>query len=218
MKKLIPYIGFILAAILLVLFINEKRSRNYDNAEAESIQEFLKDSVRTYKNKQGQLVSEKKALQGSKTALQTLLSKYVDSTGQLQKLVGKQRKIIAAGNITTNTEIKEIPIPYEVKVPCDFERSFSKTDPFYSINGLSEQNGITINSIKIPNILSFVQDGKTIRVTNSNPYIQTTGLDSYTLKEKPKRWGLGFYGGYGIGSNGLSPQIGVGITYDLIRF
>lgn len=48
----------------------------------------------------------------------------------------------------------------------------------------------------------------------------------YTIKEREvevavpeKRFGIGIYGGYGI-SNGLllTPQVGIGVSYDLIRF
>lgn len=33
-----------------------------------------------------------------------------------------------------------------------------------------------------------------------------------------KRWGIGVQAGYGVGKGGLTPYIGVGISYDLIRF
>lgn len=35
---------------------------------------------------------------------------------------------------------------------------------------------------------------------------------------KPLRWGIGVTGGYGIGKDGLSPFIGVGITYAFTSF
>lgn len=38
------------------------------------------------------------------------------------------------------------------------------------------------------------------------------------LSEKPKRWGIGIGGGYGIGRDGLTPYLGVGISYNLIRW
>lgn len=45
-------------------------------------------------------------------------------------------------------------------------------------------------------------------------------LDSMTIYhkreiiyDKDRRWGLGVIGGYGIGKNGLSPYIGVGLYY-----
>ena len=38
------------------------------------------------------------------------------------------------------------------------------------------------------------------------------------IREKPKKWGIGVIGGYGIGSSGLQPYIGFGISYDIIQF
>jgi opacity protein-like surface antigen len=38
------------------------------------------------------------------------------------------------------------------------------------------------------------------------------------IKEKSKRWGLGVHAGYGAGKQGLSPFVGIGISYTPIRF
>lgn len=45
-------------------------------------------------------------------------------------------------------------------------------------------------------------------------YITTTEF----VREKPKKWGIGIQAGYGIGRNGLQPYVGVGVSYNLIRF
>jgi opacity protein-like surface antigen len=37
-------------------------------------------------------------------------------------------------------------------------------------------------------------------------------------KEKGKRWGIGVHAGYGAGAKGLSPYVGAGINYQLIKF
>lgn len=37
-------------------------------------------------------------------------------------------------------------------------------------------------------------------------------------KEKFKRWGIGIHAGYGIGKDGLSPYIGIGVSYNLFGF
>lgn len=39
-----------------------------------------------------------------------------------------------------------------------------------------------------------------------------------TIKHPPKRWHIGISGGYGATRHGLSPYIGVGVTYSLISF
>ena len=37
-------------------------------------------------------------------------------------------------------------------------------------------------------------------------------------KPNPKKWGIGIQAGYGASEDGLSPYIGIGVTYSLIRF
>ena len=39
-----------------------------------------------------------------------------------------------------------------------------------------------------------------------------------TVTERPKRWGIGISAGYGMSKDGLSPYIGLGISYNIIRF
>lgn len=39
-----------------------------------------------------------------------------------------------------------------------------------------------------------------------------------TVTSKPKRWGIGVSAGYGLSKDGLSPYIGLGISYDIVRF
>src|SRR5690606_23680521 len=113
----------------------------------------------------------------------------------------------AAGNVTTITKIDSIPIPYEVPIPCKFHREWEKIDPFYSISGTSDQNGITIESLEVPNTLSFAIGKKkkgwfdseyVIETVNSNPNITTIGLDSYSLKVPKKRFGVSLFAGYGL--------------------
>lgn len=38
-----------------------------------------------------------------------------------------------------------------------------------------------------------------------------------TIRIPPRRWGVGVIGGYGVGKNGFSPYIGVGVYYDLFK-
>lgn len=39
-----------------------------------------------------------------------------------------------------------------------------------------------------------------------------------TIMEKPKKWHIGVQVGYGVGKEGLSPYVGLGLTYSLIGF
>ena len=55
-----------------------------------------------------------------------------------------------------------------------------------------------------------------------NPVIDsvTHFLPTKTIIPKPKqnKWGIGIQAGYGASEDGLSPYIGIGVTYSLIRF
>lgn len=39
-----------------------------------------------------------------------------------------------------------------------------------------------------------------------------------TIKDKPKRWGIGIQGGVGYGKGGFTPYIGIGVQYNIIRW
>lgn len=42
--------------------------------------------------------------------------------------------------------------------------------------------------------------------------------NTITRTIQPSRWALSVHGGYGIGAKGLTPYIGLGLSYDLLRF
>ncbi len=224
-SKILPWIALIVVSFFLFRQCNNNAA---EDRSRESEKEFLNDTIEYYENEIGQATAEKKALQGDKQTLQVLLSKQIDSTGQLKRIVKNFRKVDAAGNISTQVVFDTIPIPYKVPVPDSFQRDFIKKDQHYFLSGISNQNGIRLDSISFPNTLSFAIGEKRtglfkneykIEATNSNPYLRITGLDSYTVEVPKKRLGLSLYTGYGLGSNfTLTPQIGFGLTYNLIRF
>ena len=39
-----------------------------------------------------------------------------------------------------------------------------------------------------------------------------------TIKNKPKRWGIGFYAGYGYTPHGFQPSLGISISYNIWNF
>lgn len=222
-KELLYLIIIVILAGLLVHTCNRKRQLK---DQTNNITEFLNDSIQHYKNKHGQEVAYKTALQGEKASLQLLLSKQIDSTGQLKKLAEKWKNIAAAGNITTIVKIDSIPIPYEVPVPYEFTRKWIKKTPFYSLTGTSTHTGVTIDELQIPNTLSFIIGDKRtglfkthyrIEAVNSNPYITTTGLDAFTHKTNERILSLSLQAGYGMTLKGFSPYVGAGVDIDLLR-
>lgn len=223
--KIILAITCVVLAFLLFRQCSETKQAN---REAQSVQNFLNDTIEYYKDETGALVAQKSVLRGDEQTLEILLSKKIDSLGQLKRLVEKFKGVESAGNIVQVVRIDTVKIPYEVEVPFEFSRNWSKHDKSYFVKGTSTNTGITIDSLSIPNTLSFAIGGKStgfwkseyrIEAVNSNPFIKTTGLDAYSFSQRKKRFGLSIYAGVGISENfTFAPQIGVGFSFDLIRF
>ena len=219
--------GLYLVIVVLILFSLHQCQRNRDLMESrESERAFFEDSVSYYMNRDGQHVAEKRALEGDNRNLELLLSKQVDSTRQLRKLVDKFKKIKAAGNITTTTRIDSIFVPYS-GIESDYEHDFGIDSQYYSISGRDQINGISIYSLTIPNTLSFAigkkktglfQSEHRIEVVNSNPHVKTVGIDSYTYKSSEGLVSLDAQAGYGLTVYGSTPYVGIGLGIDLWGF
>lgn len=49
-------------------------------------------------------------------------------------------------------------------------------------------------------------------------YNTTREVTKFVPVRDPRRWGVGLTAGYGVGKGGLTPYVGVGITYNLVNF
>lgn len=215
------YVAIVVLAFLLFRQCDRTQELKQDH---DVVVGFINDTVEFYKNELGQEIAQKEVLQGSKANLEILLSEKIDSLGQLKRLVKNFRNVNVAGNVTTITVVDSIPVPYEVPVPVDFSRDFEKVTEHYSLSGISTNHGLTINNLALPNTLSFaIGDRKTglfrsqyrIETVNSNPYVTTTGLDSYVLTSNKGLLSIGAQAGYGLTLHGPSPYVGAGINLDL---
>ena len=59
-----------------------------------------------------------------------------------------------------------------------------------------------------------------VEVINKNPYSSTTSLRAFEVKDNTsnKRFGLGVQGGVGITMFGFTPYLGIGVSYNLIKW
>ena len=53
---------------------------------------------------------------------------------------------------------------------------------------------------------------------DSVTHFNSEAVVTRTVTGRPKRWGIGVSAGYGMSKDGLSPYIGLGISYNIIRF
>ena len=53
---------------------------------------------------------------------------------------------------------------------------------------------------------------------DSVTHFNSSAVVTRTVTGRPKRWGIGVSAGYGMSKDGLSPYVGLGISYNIIRF
>ena len=224
MKKTVLIIVILGLTCLSFHLWNEKRTaqRTYTHN-----MEVLNDSLHTYENKLGLVVAEKKAFQGEKKELEQLIELQGK---QLQEAL-KKSKPTTATKIVTETKIDTVLVPFsnnfefhKPTVNSDVFAPFYIKTEFYTIDGVVQDLGVLINSIRIPNEQSVVVGKKKIgflkweyraEVTNSNPLITVTELASFTFKEPKKRFGVGAFAGMAIDG---TPTVGVGVSYSFFSF
>ena len=97
-----------------------------------------------------------------------------------------------------------------------------------TIKGYSKNlatNGSDSVTIELP-VTQSVYEATDYKAYVSGVHAQLDSIFVYpkheivTLKEKqpPRRWHIGVTTGYGVGTTGLQPYLGIGLTYSLISF
>lgn len=212
----------------------------------EQNQKALNDSVRISKNKVGELeysknilVSEKNDLSKLNKDLDNELKKTKGSVYELNKYIIylKNNPQYIPTSININDSIIQLSWGKDTIFNPGNAR-FIKGESIFKAKILNDSivfSDISTKLIRDEIQLTVTQgfrekDGNLEVFVRSNyPGFELKDLNSVIIdpkdhpildkfSEKPKRFGIGFYGGYGLGINGLSPQIGIGLQYNFIRF
>lgn len=170
-----------------------------------------KDTVMTYKAKNGELVSYNDAMEAE---LDNVLDVNEELEGDLKNLRLKVKDLRSFTKVVTNTVLDSIKVPFEVKLPCDsFSTTFEKQDTHYWLKGSLTESLLSIDTLSIPNEQKIYVSSKrngflkpksfVVTLQNTNPYVQTIGLQNYTIENRKKwyekdvwKFGAGFLGGY----------------------
>lgn len=148
-----------------------------------------------------------------KFRIDTLLED-VEHNGQIIDILDSQisnKDSVIAKNTTTQ---KAIRLPFE----------FNKTDKWMSLKGRFNEEGklgIDLSMGIEVNAVSGIDKNKKpiLNLYTDNPYLRTISIASYkTDVPKPKKYGIGVSAGYAICRSGLSPFVGVGLSYNIISF
>lgn len=192
---------FILLLTLMLGWRNIKKENQHLLSQVE-----LKEQVfEKYKNEKGQTIA---------TQEQRILEMTKENMALIET-VNKFKKIKGQVQIETVTEIKEVKVPYEVRVETFLDKDsnlfvkvplpFTKTDSFYTIKGKVEHDGVAFDKISIPNTLTittgqvnggfFKKDKYIVEVKSDNPHTDITKLKNTEFKPKTKffkKWWFGF--------------------------
>ena len=131
---------------------------------------------------------------------------------KVKELINKFSKVKSVTKYVTNTKFDTIKLAYKDSIPCDFEIKDSISRKWYSISYKSNQKGIEITKLSIPDSVIIITGDKrkwfwgkrtnVTDITHENPFIQTQSIQHIEVKEKSKWYdstilkiGLGFLGG-----------------------
>jgi hypothetical protein len=228
-------LGLLIIVLFILLTIDcSRRSTLQDYKSKYENQLLLLDTVKYYKDKYGATVSSIGVLevQNAKQILELKsdreVVKYLQS--EIQKYKNKKPETITViqERIKFDTIIEtDSTIIYIDSTGKEREEFIVKfNNDWVNLKGKVNFQSSDI-SIEINNKYSvaFIKNKKTkkmeVLVTNDNPYSKVTDMVAYKVTQpKPKHFGLGITGGYGLDLINFRPvpYIGVGITYNVIKF
>jgi len=190
------YKTLILLLIILVAVLFYIKSCNQHNADQKRITSLLKYKhiAKEYKAKNGTIVKYNNSIavtpEDLKIVQDTLLS-YIEN------LKLKIKNVHSSTIITERLRIDTLEVPVYL-TNCKFDTTIQIVDSNYFIDINLTNKGLTFNTLQFPNRLGITLANKRpkwykrkesiVSITNSNPYMITDGISSYTFKKNKKLW------------------------------
>jgi competence protein ComGC len=198
----------ILSIVCLVLL-----SQLFAKCESEKVQltniEALNSQAKFYKLKNGQLVTSVENLHYTNSQLKSSLLMKDKS---VKELVNKFSNVKSVTKYVTNTKFDTIKLVYQDSVPCNFEKIGSDLKEWYHIAYKSNQKGVEITELSIPDSVIVATGDKrkwfwgkrtsVTDITHANPFVETESIQHIEVVQ-PAKWydstifklGVGFIGG-----------------------
>jgi hypothetical protein len=201
------YIMMLIMTCLLLI------SSLFSKCQNEKVQlanvEALNKQTQVYKLKNGQLVTSVENLHYTNSQLKSSL---LMKDKKVKELVNKFSNVKSVTKYVTNTKFDTIKLVYQDSIPCNFERVGSDLKEWYHIAYKSNQKGVEITELSIPDSVIIVTGDKrkwfwgkrtsVTDITHANPFVQTESIQRIEVVQ-PARWydstifkiGVGFIGG-----------------------
>jgi competence protein ComGC len=201
------YISVLLIVCLILL------SQLFQKCQSEKVQlanvEALNSQTQVYKLKNGQLVTSVENLSYTNSQLKSSL---LMKDKKVKELINKFSKVKSVTKYVTNTKFDTIKLVYQDSIPCNFERIGSDLKEWYHIAYKSNQIGVEITELSIPDSVIVVTGDKrkwfwgkrtsVTDITHANPFVETESVQHIEVVQ-PVKWydstifklGVGFIGG-----------------------
>ena len=201
------YISVLLIVCLILL------SQLFQKCQSEKVQlaniEALNSQTKVYKLKNGQLVTSVENLSYTNKQLK---NSVLMKDKKVKELINKFSNVKAITKYVTNTKFDTIKLVYNDSIPCNFERVGSDLKQWYHIAYKSNQKGVEITELSIPDSVIVVTGDKrkwfwgkstsVTDITHANPFVETESIQHIEVVQ-PARWydstifkiGVGFIGG-----------------------
>lgn len=219
-------ITIIAIAVLTVIYVQYQYIRDIDSQleSTESIIAAKNYDVEYWKDEAGNYKARTKAAEIEARHIEEYYGQKFDSVEYMLKLAGiKIKQLQSITHVKTVTERTIDTVKLVEKDSLTY--SFSFQDKWLAISGEVNRSHISFDQILGRDSLSIISYYKRekwykpktlyVEATSHNPYTKFTGVQQFKIKEeKPKRFGIGPYVGYGFSGT----QIGIGVQYSVIRF
>ena len=201
------YISVLLIVCLILL------SQLFQKCQSEKVQlaniEALNSQTKVYKLKNGQLVTSVENLYYTNKQLK---NSNLMKDKKVKELINKFSNVKSVTKYVTNTKFDTIKLVYNDSIPCNFERVGSDLKQWYHIAYKSNQKGVEITELSIPDSVIVVTGDKrkwfwgkstsVTDITHANPFVETESIQHIEVVQ-PARWydstifkiGVGFIGG-----------------------
>lgn len=231
----------VLLVLVLLIFLIRGCKAGQQLASNDTMNIALKDSLKTWKNKEGNFKANITLLENQNSQYFTNWTSADSTVAKLQKLVKKyEAKIKHGGSVTTiGTDAKiDIVAPSQVNsfttihdtVYANYKSDFnikgwvwgtvSATKDSTTIGmRFKEEIDVVIGTEKT-GFLGLGKGRPFAEVTLHNPFNTVSTLRAYSNKPAPaKRFGVGPVAAYGVGP-GFIPGVfvGIGVNWNLIKF
>ena len=199
--------------IVLLVFCLLLISQLFSKCENQKVQlaniEALNSQTKVYKLKNGQLVT---SIENLSYTNKQLKNSNLMKDKKVKELTDKFSNIKSVTKYVTNTKFDTIKLVYNDSIPCKFERIGSDFKEWYHIAYKSNQIGVEITELSIPDSVIIASGEKrkwfwgkrtsVTDITHANPFVETESVQHIEIKQ-PTKWydstifkiGIGFIGG-----------------------